>query len=309
MTLRHGTREGYETVVLAAGDLEAEFAPKVGMIGCSLRHRGEELLGQRNGLTGYAESASTMGIPFLHPWANRLEGLRYEFAGRTVELDPDSPLLKFNPPGCPIHGVLAASSSWEVEGGDEHDLSALLHFDAHEEYLAAFPFPHQLRIDVSLTEDRLDIDTILTPTSDSPVPVSFGYHPYLTLPGVPRADWHVEIPVKRHLLLDDRMIPTGESEPVDIPSGPLGDRTYDDGFADLDDPAVFVLAGGGRRIEVHFETHYPYAQVFAPPGEDYVCYEPMTAPTNALVGGGPELPVAQPGTSFRAEYSIAVVDH
>ena len=45
----------------------------------------------------------------------------------------------------------------------------------------------------------------------------------------------------------------------------------------------------------------------APPGPDdeYVCFEPMTAPVNALAGddGVPSVP---PGGSFRAEFSIRV---
>jgi aldose 1-epimerase len=72
----------------AAGGMEAAFVPSAGMVGCSLRHRGEELLGQRGGLRTYIEEHSTMGIPLLHPWANRLDGLRYATGGRTVTLDP-----------------------------------------------------------------------------------------------------------------------------------------------------------------------------------------------------------------------------
>ena len=37
-------------VILRAGDLEARFAPDANMVGCSLRHRGEELLGLRGGV-------------------------------------------------------------------------------------------------------------------------------------------------------------------------------------------------------------------------------------------------------------------
>ena len=67
--------------------LEAAFAPGVGMIGCSLRHRGEELLGQRGGLAKYAEAGSTFGIPLLHPWANRLGGL--EILGGRLHMGND----------------------------------------------------------------------------------------------------------------------------------------------------------------------------------------------------------------------------
>ena len=48
--------------------------PAIGMVVASLRHRGEELLAQRDGLAAYAREGTTMGVPFLHPWANRLDG-------------------------------------------------------------------------------------------------------------------------------------------------------------------------------------------------------------------------------------------
>src|SRR3954469_26004004 len=76
------TREGYPAVGVTDGDLAATFVPRLGMIGASLEYRGEELLGQRNGLAAYEAKGSTMGIPLLYPWANRLEGLQYEAAGK-----------------------------------------------------------------------------------------------------------------------------------------------------------------------------------------------------------------------------------
>jgi aldose 1-epimerase len=45
--------------------------------------------------------------------------------------------------------------------------------------------------------------------------------------------------------------------------------------------------------------------VFAPPGRDLVCFEPMTAPVNALASGR-ELRWAAPGHKFRAAFALAV---
>jgi aldose 1-epimerase len=55
---------------------------------------------------------------------------------------------------------------------------------------------------------------------------------------------------------------------------------------------------------VEFEAGYAFGQVFAPTDQEFVCLEPMTAPTNALVSG--QGPVAAPGDEFRAVYTIAV---
>src|SRR3954452_7756022 len=93
------------TVTLAAGDLEARFAPGAGMVGCSLRDCGEELLGLRGGVEDYLARGQKFGIPLLHPWANRLGAWDYEVAGKAVELDRDSKLLRPDEHGLPIHGV------------------------------------------------------------------------------------------------------------------------------------------------------------------------------------------------------------
>ena len=65
---------------------------------------------------------------------------------------------------------------------------------------------------------------------------------------------------------------------MEVASGPLGARTFDDAYVAPPDGAPFALAGGGRRIELAFLAGYPYAQVFAPAEDDVVAFEPMTAP-------------------------------
>lgn len=281
-------------IELVAGELAAVFAPDVGMVGCSLRHRGDELLGQRGGLEKYRESGSSFGIPLLHPWANRLDR------------DVDSPRVRRDPNGLPIHGLLTASPCWEVVSNDSQRLSAALDFSAHENLMSGFPYPHELRIEVELEASRLTITTRLRATGDDPVPISFAWHPYLTLPGVARSDWEVELPVRRRAQLDERGIPTGESEAVEIAPAALGEREYDDLFPELADAPVFALAGGGRRLEVAFEAGYPVAQVYAPAGQEFICFEPMTAPTNALASGD-GLRHAEPGEPLAARFSIAVL--
>jgi galactose mutarotase-like enzyme len=305
-TIEETTRDGYPALTLADGDLTATFAPQLGMIGASLEHRGEELLGQRNGLPAYEARGSTMGIPLLHPWANRLSSLQYEVAGRHVTIDPDSPLVRLDPNGLPIHGLLAANPGWHVKRTPSGGLSATLDFGAQPELLEVFPFPHTLSLDIDLDPGGLTVGTTLSASEGSAVPVSFGFHPYFDLPGAPREDWHVKLPVDEHLPADERGIPTGSTEPADPQDGPLGDRSFDDGYCRLADPRTFVLAGAGRRIELTLERGYDFAQVYAPPDQRLICFEPMTAATNALVAGGPGLRILEPGEQHVASFRIAV---
>ncbi len=287
------------------------FVPDAGMVGCSLRHRGQELLGQRGGLRTYVAEHGTMGIPLLHPWANRLSERRFTVAGRDVVLDPPAP-FSVDPNGLPIHGLLSAAGGWRVERheptGDGAVLAAGFEFGAHEELVAAFPFPHQLSLEATLSETTLTIATTVRASADAAVPIAFGYHPYFSLPGVARSDWQVEVPVADRLVLDDRGLPTGERERVTVASGPLGSRTFDDAYLAPEDSAPLSLSGGGRRIEVRFDSGYPYAQVYAPADDDVIALEPMTAPTNALVTGGDDLPLLAPGDTYSATFSVTISD-
>ncbi|MDO9357230.1 MAG: aldose 1-epimerase [Solirubrobacteraceae bacterium] len=292
-------------------DLVATFVPSAGMIGSSLLHRGEELLGQRRGFEAYRTDGKTMGIPFLHPWANRLSGRSYTAAGVTVDLPDGAPGVRLDPGGLPIHGLLAASPHWKVEppvgaDGDERPvLVASLLLADQPELLPSFPFPHEVELSVTLTGGRLTITTTVVPTSDRPVPLAFGFHPYLQLPGVPREAWQVELPAMRHRPVDERGIPTGAADPTPAETFTLADRTFDDGYDALRTGATFALEGGGRRIEVVFEEGYPAAQVFAPAEDPVICFEPMAAPTSALVSGD-GLRLAEPGRPSVATFSIAV---
>jgi galactose mutarotase-like enzyme len=304
--------EGVPVLTLAgeaAGGVEVAFVPGAGMIGCSLRHRGEELLGQRGGLRRYLEARKTMGIPLLYPWANRLGARRFEVAGREVDLDlPDLP-LSTDAANLPMHGLLAGASGWEVErhqsSGDGGVLAARFDFAAQPLLLQAFPFPHEVGFEAVLDGAELTITTEVRPTGDATVPVSFGFHPYLRLPDVARNEWAVEIPVRERLLLDERMLPTGEVEPVTVEPGPLGTRTFDDAFRAPPAAEPFVLAGGGRRLELRFGEGYRFAQVYAPGDDEVIAFEPMTAPANALLSRR-DLPLVAPGETFAASFTLTI---
>ena len=305
-SLTRGVADGHRVLVLGSheADLEVTLAPGLGMVACSLRHRGEELLGVRGGLAAYAARGETMGIPLLYPWANRLGGPGYRFGSRRVTLPGGTPRDEH---GLPIHGLLAAIRGWRVTGAGAGDgdawASAELDAGARPDVLAGFPFPHVVRVEAKLRGGELTIETTVRPTGTEAVPVTFGYHPYLRLPGVPREDWEIELAVARHLRLDAHGIPTAVSDAVGPVRGPLGRRQLDDGYVVAKGGRPFVLAGGGRRIEVAFERGYPFAQVFAPCDDEVICFEPMTAPTDALRGRPPSV---APGGTYSARFSIKV---
>jgi aldose 1-epimerase len=305
------TEEGFAALTLeseAEGGLVAVFVPEAGMVCCSLRHRGEELLGQRGGLSAYVESGSTMGIPFLHPWANRLGASRFELAGRRVDLGLEGLHVKRDGNGLPMHGLLTAARGWKVERHLELEdgglLAASFDFGSYPRLLEAFPFPHQVEIEASLSGAELTVTTTLR-AGEAAVPVAFGFHPYLRLPRAAREEWELTAPVREHLVLDERMLPTGERKQVEVEPGPLGSRTFDDAYVAPAAGEPFLLAGGGRQLQLRLGAGYPFTQIYAPADTDAVAIEPMTAPTNALLSGD-DLPMVAPGASFSATFSLTV---
>jgi aldose 1-epimerase len=297
--------------------LEAAFVPRAGMLCCSLRHRGQELLAQNAGVAAYAEHGKTMGIPLLYPWANRLGGFNYSAAGRHVRVPHDPGRVRLDANGLPIHGVVGGRLAWEAsragDGGSGALVATLSWSDAHPELFEVFPFRHELRYEARLGGGRLEIEVGVNACGEDAVPLAFGFHPYLapsgaaSVTGAGREQWLIELPAMRMLELDGSQIPVGPGRELVEEHFQLGDRVLDDGFDSLAEPASFSVAGGGRRIEVTCAQGYPCAQVFAPADGQFICFEPMTAPANALRSGD-GLRLVEPGERFQARFSVAVSD-
>jgi galactose mutarotase-like enzyme len=293
---------GEPAVALQSGALRAVFTPGIGMTGVSLRHRGGEHLALPGGLDAL-RAGRTGGLPLLAPWANRLAGASYRAAGVTVPLDGMH--LPVDDNGLPIHGFLVGAPGWAVDRlstrGDTARLRASIAVDA-----PAFPFPHRIEVTAIVREPVLRVDTTIVPTGRRSVPIAFGWHPYLRLPDGPRRRWHLRLPARRHLALDERGIPTGASRAEAVESAVIGTRTFDDGYALGRDRRLSITGDSGRALEMRGATNYPYAQVWVPPGKSFVALEPMAAPTNALVDR--TAPVVRRGDSFTASFTLTISD-
>jgi aldose 1-epimerase len=303
------------------GALEATFVPAAGMLCCSLRHRGQELLAQNAGVDAYAQQGKTMGVPLLYPWANRLAGFDYAVAGRTVRIPRESSCVRVDANGLPIHGVIGGRMEWELADaagtdaeltdapeGDASSLAARLSWSERlPELFEVFPFRHDLHYRARLRDGRLEIELSVHACGADAVPLSFGFHPYLSTPGVARERWLVELPAMRALALDPKGIPTGPARTLAPERFQLDGREFDDAFDSVAEPARFSVGAAGRRIELTFLQGYPCAQVFAPRGRQFICFEPMSAPANAL-RSGEGLRLLEPGERFAATFSVAVSD-
>ena len=295
----------------AAGGIEAAIVPGAGMVVCSLRHRGEELLGQRGGLRTTSSTTRRWGFRCSIPGRTESRGTASRSPGATSTSSWPPPPSR-DPAGLPIHGLLGAAAGWRVESHSAHPdggvLQASFDFAAHPGLTDAFPFPHRLLFEAALHGPALSITTTVAPRTEHPVPIAFGYHPYFRLPGVDRADWEVEIPVAERMLLDRRLLPTGEREPVEVAPGAARRANLRRRVRRAARAAAVRPRRRRARDRGRVRRGFPFAQVYAPADDDVIAFEPMTAPTNALVAAVTSCRSCRPGDRYEASFSITVSD-
>jgi aldose 1-epimerase len=297
-----------ERITLASpSGVEAAFVPRAGMVGTSLTLDGVELLGRRGGLPAYLERGSTYGIPLLAPWANRLRTPEQSVDGVSWSVRPGDPGVHVDEHGLPIHGLLAGFDGFEIDevtvDGTRAVMRARLAFGPHLDRFAAFPFEHELVVEVELWDTTLTVRTSITATGSTPVPVAFGWHPYVAFPDTPRAEWTLDAPFTRRAVLSELVVPTGEVVDAAPAAGPLGARAYDDVYVEVRPSSTVRVAGARRGVSVDYVSGYPVAVLFAPLTQDLVAVEPMTAPTDPFSEQWP-LRRADPGETVTAVFDL-----
>ena len=314
------TVDGLEVARLAdaARRMEVSIVPSIGNLAYEFKIDGRNLLWfPFRSPAELKASPALCGVPFLAPWANRLDQDAFWANGKQYRLNPDLGNIRRDPNGHPIHGLLAFSPAWkirELKGGDTGAfVTSRLEFWRHPDLMAQFPFAHALEMTYRLRDGALEVETVVENLSGAPIPIGIGYHPYFQVPGTARDSWKVHLAAREHVELSGQLIPTGARTAVRHPDPfPLMGAQLDDVFTDLvrdeDGKARFRVESGKAMITVVYGPLYRVAVVYAPAGRDFICFEPMAAVTNAFnlahEGKYGELQSVQPGGRWRESFWI-----
>ncbi len=304
----------------AAAGVEVSILPTIGNRVSEMKVHGKNILYfPVTDLAEFKKNPVLNGLPFLAPWANRLNeeafwanGTKYPF---------NMTLGNVRGP-IPIHGLLTNSDLWEVvevkaDGKSAH-VTCRLRFWKHPELMAQWPFAHEYELTYRLSGGTLETQITVTNLSTDTMPISLGFHPYYRVPDVPRDQWIAGIPARKHVVTDNRLVATGELKPNDLPKPlPLKDHYLDDGYTDLERDAQgrahFSIEGGGKKVEAIFGPKYPVSVIYSPPPlngqpRDFICFEPMTGITNAInlnhEGKYAELQTVAPGAKWTESFWI-----
>jgi aldose 1-epimerase len=301
----------------AARGIEVSVVPSIGNRAYEMLVRGENILYSPSGDPSALQTDWHLnGIPFLAPWANRMPG-GFHANGKYYRFNSGSNSIRLDPNGIPIHGMLTSSPFWEVVdlGADSESahVTSRLEFWRYPDLLANWPFAHEYLMTYRLADGVLETAVTLINRSSEPMPVAVGFHPYFQLPGIPLEEAIAHIPVGRHIATDGFLVATGETTPVSFTDGVcLNQHRFDDGYTGLlrspDGRAVFSVEARGKKIEVAFGPRYGVAIVYAPLGQNFICFEPMSAITNGInlahEGKYGELQTVAPGGTWEESFWI-----
>jgi aldose 1-epimerase len=309
-TARQISIDGVPVVQLtdAKREIRVSILPSLGNTAYEMSVHGKNILVFPDvRLSDFIKKPMQTGIPFMAPWANRIDDTGFWANGKKYGFDMASDIIRKDQRGLPIHGLLSASTSWQVMdiGADQRSayVTSKFEFWKYPELIAQWPFAHEYEMTYRLADGALEVRTTVSNLCAEAMPLAIGFHPYYRIPDIPRDQWIVRIPARKSVVADDRRIPTGEFKPMALPKPlPLKGRTLDDGFIDLERDAAgcaqFSIEAGERQIELLFGPGFPVAVIWnpeSPPGQswEFICIEPMTCITNGIslnhAGKYPEL--------------------
>jgi aldose 1-epimerase len=290
----------------AKHDVSVSIVPSVGNIAFDMTVKGQKVLRwPYASLEEFKARPSMMGIPFMGPWANRLDEQAFYANGQRYPFDMELGNVRG---AIPIHGFLTTTDRWKVTETKADASSARatsrLEFFRNPKWMKQFPFAHTIDMTYRLENGVLAVTTRIENMSAEPMPVSIGYHPYFQLTDSPRDDWTVSLGARTHWILAPNKVPTGETQPIenvfpDPNAIVLRDVDLDHVFSDLvrdgSGAAVMSVKGKSQRLDVVVGRHYRAMVVYAPKpsassqnpnasaaNRNFICFEPMAAVTNAM---------------------------
>jgi aldose 1-epimerase len=298
----YSVRRSGEVVQLvdAASHTTVSVATSVGNLAVEMTVKGANVL--RFPYASVAELAASprlSGIPFLGPWANRLDEQAFYANGKRYPFNMELGNVRG---ARPIHGFLAFTPHWQLVEAQADAKSAWvtsrLEFYKQPAWMAQFPFAHVLDMTYRLERGVLEVRLRIQNLSAEPMPVSVGFHPYFQLTDTSRDEWTISIGAQTEWVLSADKIPTGETRPIEPRlssrgGAPLRERDLDHVFGDLvrdaTGGAVMSVWGRSQRLDVVFGPNYRAAVIYAPspaaaPAQNrqFICFEPMAGITDAM---------------------------
>src|SRR6267142_5357895 len=302
----------------ATSQIVVSVAPAAGNVVFEMKVKGQNVLRFPYGsLDEFRSRPALSGIPFLAPWANRLDEQAFYANGKKYAFDMELGNVRG---AHPIHGFLSYAREWQVVEAKADGASAWvtsrLEVFRQPAWIAQFPFAHTIEMTHRLQDGALEVTTRIQNLSAEAMPVAVGFHPYFQLTDSTRDQWTLSVGARTEWVLSPDKIPTGETRPIaqrfpNPSAAPLKDHDLDHVFGDLiraSGRAVISVKGKSQRLDVTLGENYRAVVLYSPKDRDFICVEPMAGITDALNlaqrGLYKELQSIPPGGTWEARFWV-----
>src|SRR5256712_13008581 len=145
--------------------------PYVGNIAFSMKVNGQEILRWPYvSIEEFKARPALSGIPFLGPWANRLDEQAFYANGKRYAFDMDLGNVRG---AIPSHGFLSTNNQWQVvevkADGKSAWVTSRLEFFKQPLWMKQFPFAHTIEMTHRLQDGVLQVVTKITNMSAEPM--------------------------------------------------------------------------------------------------------------------------------------------
>lgn len=253
-----------------------------------LKFRGQDLLAP--------EDISTYTSSILFPFANRIENGHYLFNGKTY-------VLKNNEGNRnnAIHG-LVFDKAFKLIDKKSSDTTASVTMSYEEtQPVSGFPFKYGIRLQYILSKSTLELHIEIDNNDQKAFPFSLGWHPYFKTDDLFNS--HLKMHSRRKILVNDKMIPNGDTDIEWNGFDQIKDQIFDDCFV-LDTNKV-EFKTSSYHLEFEFSTKDNYLQLYTPSNRKSIAIEPQTAPANSF-NNNIGLQVLKPNESYHLSWKITL---
>lgn len=260
--------ETFDLVLLKAGSLTADLVPGIGGSLAAFRHGDTDLMRPLSKADHIAGNVLGVAMFPMIPYANRIEGNRYDFDGRTYHFLANNPPEAFN-----VHGT-GWQRPWMVER--KSATGACLS-------LAVRPPDAPYRATQLFDLDETGLTVTVSVTNDAPeaMPFGFGLHPWF----IRDTDVTLQFAAQSFYLEEPGNVagdPVSLMPELDfaIARG-LPARWRNNDYGGWDGTAILCFPARRLGLRMIADPVFRHLMFYADPAKPYFCVEPQTNASGA----------------------------
>lgn len=258
---------------------------------------------------GDAEAKNAYKSHYLLPFPNRMKDGKYDFEGKSYQFPVNDRHTNNN-----LHGFLE-TIPMEIIDNEIINNQQMITLKGNFEGLDYFPFPFEFRLKYILSDFELIIETKIKNIGKTNMPMGYGWHPYFKLDTEKIDDLSLQFPNCEAVVVDNRMMPTGEILPYSTFSTlrKIDQTTLDNCFFinknKKTNRAEIILKSKTTTLSVWQETGENacnYFQIYTPENRQTIAIEPMTCNVDAFNNQN-GLWILEAGAERTVRFGVAMV--